>query len=107
DADSPKTLRALLRRDGILVTEVLQEGEKSKKGGSREIDVAKFFRRVSSLDIAIATRQLATLLKSGIPLVEALTALIDQLEQPDLKLAFTQTRDKVNEGTSLAESLKA
>jgi general secretion pathway protein F len=105
DAESPKALRLMLRRDGVLVTEVLEES-KARRKKAREIDLRKLLRRVSALDVAVATRQLATLLRSGIPLVEALTALIDQLEQPDLKLAFTQTRDRVNEGTSLADALR-
>jgi general secretion pathway protein F len=106
DADSPKALRLTLRRDGILVTSVLEETV-ARKRTAREVDFGRFFRRVTSMDIALTTRQLATLLTSGIPLVEALTALIDQLEKPELKMAFTQTRDKVNEGSSFADALKA
>lgn len=106
DAENAKALRLVLRKDGVLVTEVLEESAARVKN-AKEIDLKKYFRRVSVLDVAVATRQLAVLLRSGIPLVEALTALIDQLEQPELKFAFTQTRDKVNEGTSLAEALKA
>lgn len=106
DAENAKALRLILRKDGVLVTEVLEESAARVKN-AKEIDLKKYFRRVSVLDVAVATRQLAVLLRSGIPLVEALTALIDQLEQPELKFAFTQTRDKVNEGTSLAEALKA
>ena len=106
DADNIKALRNLLRRDGVMVTEVLEQAEAARKQG-REIDFSKLFNRVSALDIAVSTRQLAVLLRSGIPLVEALTALIDQLEKPDLKAALTDTRDKVNEGTSFADALKA
>ena len=106
DAENAKALRLVLRKDGVLVTEVLEESQARKKK-SREIDLKKMLRRVSTLDVAVATRQLATLLKSGIPLVECLTALIDQLEQPDLKLAITQIRDRVNEGISLNEALRA
>lgn len=106
DADSPKALKLALRRKGVLVTEVLEESEARVKK-ARDVDFARFFRRVGTADVAVSTRQLATLLKSGIPLVEALTALIDQLEQPELKSAFTQTRDKVNEGTSFADALRA
>lgn len=105
DADSPKALRLTLRRDGVMVTEVLEQAEAEKRN-AREIDFKKMFRRVSAMDVAITTRQLAVLLRSGIPLVEALTALTDQLEQPELKMAFTNTRDKVNEGTSFADALK-
>ncbi|MEM9191091.1 MAG: type II secretion system inner membrane protein GspF, partial [Myxococcota bacterium] len=52
------------------------------------------------------TRQLSTLLHAGIPLVEGLSALIDQVEKPALQSALTQTRDRVNEGTSLADAMK-
>jgi len=106
DAENVRALRALLRKDGILLTQALEEAE-AKKKKAREVDFRRFFRRVGALDLALATRQLATLLKSGVPLVEAMSALIDQLENPELKAALTQTRDKVNEGSSLADALKA
>lgn len=106
DADSPKALRMALRREGVMVTEVTEESVARKKK-AREVDLERLFRRVGAHDIAMSTRQLATLLKSGIPLVEALSALIDQLDQPDLKAAFTQARDKVNEGSSFADALGA
>ncbi len=106
DADSPKALKLALRREGVLVTEILEESEARIKK-RRDVDLGRLIRRVNAAEIAVSTRQLATLLKSGIPLVEALTALIDQLEQPELKSAFTQTRDKVNEGTAFADALKS
>jgi general secretion pathway protein F len=106
DAENAKGLRTALRREGILVTKVLGQAE-AKQRAAREIDFKKYFRRVSSLDVALATRQLATLLKSGVPLVESLSALTDQLDKPELKAAFTDTRDKINEGSSFADALKA
>jgi general secretion pathway protein F len=106
DADNAKALRGLLKRDGILATEVLEQSEASRKA-SRDIDFRGLFRRVSTMDVAIATRQLSVLLRSGVPLVEALSALIDQLDHPDLKTAFTETRNQVNEGTNLADAMKA
>ena len=106
DADSAKALRTVLKRDGILATEILEQAEAAKKG-TRDIDFGRLFRRVSQMDVAIATRQLSVLLRSGVPLVEALSALIDQLDQPELKTAFTDTRNQVNEGSNLADALKA
>jgi general secretion pathway protein F len=106
DADNPKALRNVLRREGVMVTEVTEESVARKKK-AREVDFKRMFQRVSLTDIAVSTRQIATLLKAGIPLVEALSALIDQLDQPDLKAAYTQTRDKVNEGSSFADALRA
>ena len=105
DADSAKALRTLLRKDGILVTKILEEAEARQKA-AREIDFKRYFQRVSGLDVALTTRQLATLLKSGVPLVESLTAMTDQIEKPELKNAFTQCRDKINEGSSFADALR-
>ncbi len=56
-------------------------------------------------DLAIATRQLSTLIGAGIPLVEALGALSEQVENTRLKGAIARVRDRVNEGSSLAEAL--
>ncbi len=102
DSDSEKSLRAALKRDGILLTDIREKGQGHKRG---EVDFKKFFiHRVSRLDIALATRQLATLTKAGISLVEAITAVIDQSDKPDLKGALTDVRDQVNQGMSLSEA---
>jgi len=60
--------------------------------------------RVKTRDVAGATRHLSTLLLAGIPLVEALSALVEQLGSCALSRVLAQVRDKVNEGTSLAEA---
>jgi general secretion pathway protein F len=113
DAESSKMLRSMLRKDGVYLTEARPAeagavaGEE-KTGLAREVDVAAMlgFGGVSSQDLAIATRQLATLIAAGIPLVEALTALVDQVEQPRLKKIMGVLKQKVNEGSSLADALK-
>jgi general secretion pathway protein F len=102
DADNDKALRAALKRQGILLTELRVKGQGRGRG---DVDFKRYFsNRVSKADIALATRQLATLTKAGISLVEALTAIIDQSEKPDLKEAMTDVRDQVNQGTSLSEA---
>jgi len=111
DAESAKTLRQLLRKDGIFLTEVTAErqgaGAAAIGGTARNLKLKQFFGgRISSDDIAILTRQLATLLGAGIPLVEALTALIDQVEHERLKTIVTQVKERVNEGASLADALQ-
>ncbi len=105
EADSAKALRTLLKRDGVLATEILEQAEAARRS-AREIDLMRMFRRISPLHLAVSTRQLAVLLRSGIPLVEALSALIDQLDQPELKAAFTDARNRVNEGSSFADALR-
>lgn len=102
DADNEKSLRAALKRDGVVVTELREKGQGAKRG---EVDFARYFRqRVNKLDIALCTRQLATLTKAGISLVESLSAVIDQMEKEELKSSLTDIRDQVNQGTSLSEA---
>src|SRR5215467_10303867 len=80
DAESPKLLRQLLRKDGVLVTSFeLSKGGKAakdanaKKGGlSRDVDLGGLFGGVKKVEVAAFTRQMATLLRAGIPLAEAL-----------------------------------
>jgi general secretion pathway protein F len=106
DADSPKALRMLLKRQGVMVTQLEQESEKRKRE-SRNVDFKRFFSRVSMTDLALCTRQMSTLLKAGIPLVEALDAMIEQTEKEDLRNALADTRDKVNEGIAFNTALHA
>ncbi len=105
DADNEKTLRQLLKRDGIFLTRV---GKGQKGGGgvlSTEVDVAGAFERISAIDVALFTRQLATLQKAGIPLVESLGACADQIEKPKFRKIVSQLRRDVQEGSSLASAV--
>src|SRR5262245_38053890 len=83
DADSPKTLRQLLRKEGVVVTdcELSKAGAKGAaqkgKGLGKEVDLGGFFGGVKKGEIAAFTRQLSTLLRAGIPLAEALSALFE------------------------------
>lgn len=120
DAESPKVLRQLLRKDGVVVTdcEVSTKGAAkpraggargaaaaTKKGLSRDVDLGNIFGGVRKVEIAAFTRQLATLLRSGIPLAEALVALFDQLTNVRFKVPVGEIRTAVNEGSSLADAL--
>ncbi len=105
EADSHKALRSTLRKEGVFLTNVALSGG-AAKGKTGEAEGKQFFnRRVGSGDIAIMTRQLATLIGAGIPLVEGLTALVDQIEHPRLRRIISQVKQRVNEGASLADAL--
>jgi general secretion pathway protein F len=113
DAESPKILRQALRKDGILVTSFdLSKGGKAakeqnaKRGGlSKEVDLGNIFGGVKKVEIAALTRQLATLIKAGIPLAEALGALVEQIQNVRLKTPVAEVRTAVNEGSSFADAL--
>jgi general secretion pathway protein F len=109
DAESPRTARARLRRDGIFLTELAEGGEVAAHSDvkSRFAISLPSFSRVSALDLALATRQLATLVGAGIPLVSALRALSDQVENARLKSVLGQVRDRVNEGAALGDAMAA
>jgi general secretion pathway protein F len=103
DADNAKSLRGLLRKEGVLLT-LATEGEKKTKD-KRKLDVLAFLSRPSTSDVAVMTRQLATLVRAGVPLVESVAALTDQVEKEQLQRVLTELRENLNEGTSFAKSL--
>jgi general secretion pathway protein F len=107
EADSPKTLRSALRRDGIFLTEVLGQKEAAAQA-KRDVSVRRWVGgRITADDIAITTRQLAVLVGAGVPLVEALAALVDQVDHERMKRIVSDVRQRVNEGSSLADAIAA
>jgi general secretion pathway protein F len=118
EADGAKSLRLVLRKDAVFLTEmreVVGGARASAKAGSmaepkglkREIDFKKYFERVRPQEVAVFTRQLATLLKAGIPLAEALGALTEQADNKKLQMILAGIRQKVNEGGGLADAMSA
>src|SRR5436190_2641337 len=103
DADNVKVLRSSLKREGVMLTGAQETKEKA--AGARGFSLGSLFGGVSTTDVAMMTRQLATLVRAGIPLVESMTALTDQIEKLELKKILTQVRDRLNEGISLAKAL--
>jgi general secretion pathway protein F len=113
DADSPRALREQLKRKKVYLTrfvETTRGGKKrtvgGEKSGSREVKVNELFKRVKVIEVAEMTRQVSTLLRAGIPVVDAYGALADQIENPKLKRAISQVKRTVSEGATLANALK-
>ena len=104
DAESLKSVRSKLKKDGVTVLEI-HEGATLRSVG-RGSAAIRFGVRVKLGDLANATRQLATLLSSGLPLMEALSVLVEQEENEGLKAAMSSVRDAVREGASLADALR-
>jgi general secretion pathway protein F len=107
DADSPRLARQKLRKHGIFPKMITEESAAVKK--SEQVRGASSFslnRKVKRNETAMMTRQLGTLLNAGITLVESLTALIEQTENVYFKSVLTQARETINEGGSLADSLR-
>lgn len=113
EADTPKTLRQILRKDGVLVTsfelskggKLAKEANAKRSGLGKDVDLGGIFGGVKKAEIATFTRQMATLIRAGIPLAEALGALVEQLANIRLKTAVSEVRTNVNEGMSLADAM--
>lgn len=113
DADNPRTARDKLRKQGVFLTDLAESsGARARSQADRSGAAPGRFsfslaslRRIGALELALATRQLATLVGAGIPLVEALGALTEQVESTRLKSVIGTARDRVNQGASLADAL--
>ncbi len=103
DADTAKEARQKLRMENLYTTSVA-EAEESVALTS-DVQVRKILQRIKRKDVAAATRQMATLLRSGMPLVQSLTAIIEQLEGHPLQKPMLEIRERVNSGSSFAEAL--
>ena len=107
DADNPRAIKAALRRDGIFLTELQESNSVEKPGARRGVNLGFLKERVGSQDLAVATRQLATLIGAGIPLVDSLVALIDQVQNPSFKSVWADVKQRVNEGAGFGDALSA
>lgn len=103
DADSPRVARLKLRDSGIFPIEVRPARQETTGRLSRPVSLVS--ERVTLSETAVMTRQLATLAGAGIPLMEALTALTEQIEKEAAKKIWVDVRDGVKEGSSLADAL--
>ena len=102
EGDTAKHVRQLLREKQLLPVDIQEAAQSEQKRAARTI----FMRRgLSTLDLALLTRQLATLLHSGLPLEESLQAVAEQTEKPRVQRIILGVRSKVVEGHPLADGL--
>lgn len=112
-AESARAARGQMRAAGVFLTEIGETASATAArpaaaSGPRGLNVEiRLPQRIPPMERAMATRQLATLVAAGVPLVESLTALVEQTEHRGLKGVFARVRDKVNEGSSLADALQS
>ena len=93
---SPALIKAQLRRQGIIANKV-QKKPKPLFGGKK---------KVKPSDIAVFTRQMATMMKAGVPLVQSFEIVADGLDNEGLKELILKIRDDVASGTAFADALR-
>jgi len=116
DADTPREARAKLRQQNVLVTDLevsaISRGEteapgakpKRRRAWRQALRIERSVRGEAALPIY--TRQLATLLRAGIPLAQSLTALIEQIDSREIEAIFRDVREQVVRGKSFGEALE-
>ena len=108
EGDNPRQIRQLLREQALLPIEVEQvkENKSSDNPGALAFLGSLRQTRLSASELALLTRQLATLVESALPLEEALLAVAEQSEKPQQKNMMMAVRSKVVEGHGLADALR-
>ena len=105
DADGAQAARQKLRLSGKFPVSIRETQEVQAKKAQRGFSPAAWFSRVKPSDVALTTRQLATLIGAGFPLVSALDALLPQTNSYALKRILARVKDLIVEGNSFAHAL--
>ena len=103
DADNSRNAKARLKKDGIFVTDIKDKGKAATKKAKGKKSLNQ--KGVSVTDLSMMTRQLATLLKANVPLVDSLNAVAEQVENPFLSEVVSDLKNAVNEGSSLHKAM--
>ncbi|MFT6895820.1 MAG: general secretion pathway protein F [Paraglaciecola sp.] len=102
EGDNARQIRQQLRERSLIPLEVEQVADKERKSANQ---FSLFKPSISASDLALLTRQLATLVESSIPIEEALLAVAEQSEKPRQKNMMMAVRSKVVEGHNLADAM--
>jgi type IV pilus assembly protein PilC len=100
DAENKSSVAAQLRARGLIVLDI-----EEKKGSADVGDVLSRFKRVKAQELTVATRQLSTMISSGMSLLRALYVLEEQVENDKFREAWTGVREDVEAGLAFAEAL--
>lgn len=104
EGDAERHIRSMLREKGLVPLRVDAIKHESEAGGRRRLQLRK---GISSADLALYTRQFATLVHAGLTIEESLNALIEQTEAARARSVLAGVRARVLEGQSLARAMGA
>ncbi len=101
EADDKQQVASQLRGKGLIVLDI-----EEKKSSADVGDIVARFKKVKAQELTIATRQLSTMVSSGMSLLRSLYVLEEQTKSDKLKDALTQVRRDVEAGISLSDALR-
>lgn len=106
EGDTARQVRQMLRDKGLMTLEITESRKKAQDSDRNAKNVPRFLQRgISSTELALLTRQLATLIQAALPLDETLSAVANQTDKPRIKSMLYAIRSRVLEGHSLAVGL--
>jgi len=105
DAESALVARQKLRSSKIFPVSINEVKDTGDKETDQRLPMGRLFNRVKPSEIAIMTRQLATLVIAGLPLVSAMDSIISQTRSQKLKKILSQIKDAIVEGKSFFDAL--
>jgi len=103
DADSALAARAKLREMDLMAVQIGETKREAKR--AREITLSEILSSPKTVDVALFTRQLAVLLQAGMPLIDALNAVLEQIDNKGLTRIVYQIRETISEGAALSAAL--
>ena len=106
DADSRQGARQKLQGRGLFPVAIEESRESRVQGSAQRLAWRNPFLRIRPVEVGMMTRQLATLLGAGFPLVTALKSVITQTDSARLKTVLAQLRERIVEGQSMADALQ-
>lgn len=111
DAENVKVARHKLRKEGVYPTDVVEQGHSSvrsqENGRSTAGPTTGKSSVLSATDLSLLTRQFATLLVAGLPLVDALGVLVDQAQKKPIKALLADIREQIRGGKALSVVLES
>jgi general secretion pathway protein F len=105
DGDAERQVRGVLRERGLTPLSVGAIREQQNRPGDKTTPGLRLRRGISGNDLALLTRQFATLVRAGLTLEECLNALIEQTDKPRARHVLAGVRGRMIEGQSLARSM--
>lgn len=104
EAGAVAVARQKIRESGVFPVELHETGN-GKRQSAAQMSMGGLFGKVRFNDVSLMTRQLATLLGAGLPLVPSLSTLVSQTAHPQMKQTLARIKEEVNEGKSLTAGM--